>query len=156
MLFDGEFIDANRPLIWDEPENHLHPEWQVEFAKVLVQMYKSGKPIIITTHSPYFLQAIRYFSAKERAEDFVTYYMAQPTEDGFVEMEDVTNDLNKAIDFTNNYQHILYQVPRFWQNPYEVIDKWEKWDSVSIVVRMQGSSRMCIRSARRSMSRGWS
>lgn len=97
MLLDGEYIDANRPLIWDEPENHLHPEWQVEFAKVLVQMYKSGKPIIITTHSPYFLQAIRYFSAKEKAEDFVTYYMAQPTEDGFVEMEDVTNDLNKVF-----------------------------------------------------------
>jgi predicted ATPase len=97
MLLDGEYIDANRLLIWDEPENHLHPEWQVEFAKVLVQMYKSGKPIIITTHSPYFLQAIRYFSAKEKAEDFVTYYMAQPTEDGFVEMEDVTNDLNKVF-----------------------------------------------------------
>ena len=28
---------------------------------------------------------------------FVTYYMAQPTEDGFVEMEDVTNDLNKVF-----------------------------------------------------------
>ena len=97
MLLDGECIDANRPLIWDEPENHLHPEWQVEFAKVLVQMYKSGKPIVITTHSPYFLQAIRYFSAKEKAENFVSYYMAQPTEDGFIEMENVTNDLNKVF-----------------------------------------------------------
>ena len=97
MLLDGEYIDANRPLIWDEPENHLHPEWQVEFAKVLVQMYKSGKPIIITTHSPYFLQAIRYFSAKEKAERFVSYYMAQSTEDGFIEMEDVTHDLNKVF-----------------------------------------------------------
>lgn len=97
MLLDGGFIDANRPLIWDEPENHLHPKWQIEFARVLVQMYKSGKPIIITTHSPYFLQAIRYFSAKEKAEDFVSYYMAQPTDDGFVEMEDVTYDLNKVF-----------------------------------------------------------
>ena len=97
LLLDGEYIDANRPLIWDEPENHLHPEWQVEFAKVLVQMYKSGKPIIITTHSPYFLQAIRYFSAKENVESFVSYYMAQPTEDGFIEMEDVTHDLNKVF-----------------------------------------------------------
>jgi len=97
MLLDGEYIDANMPLIWDEPENHLHPEWQIEFAKVLVQMYKSGKPILITTHSPYFLQAIRYFSAKEKAENFVSYYMAQPTEDGFVEMQDVTNDLNKVF-----------------------------------------------------------
>ena len=97
MLLDGEYIDANRPLIWDEPENHLHPEWQIEFAKILVQIYKSGVPVIVTTHSPYFLQAIRFFAAKEKAEDFVSYYMSQPTMDGFVTMENVTNDLNKVF-----------------------------------------------------------
>lgn len=97
ILLDGEFIDANRPLIWDEPENHLHPEWQVEFAKVIVQIYKSGIPVIITTHSPYFLQAIRYYSAMEKVEDFVSYYMAQPTESGCVTMEDVSRELNKVF-----------------------------------------------------------
>lgn len=97
MLLDGEYIDANRPLIWDEPENHLHPEWQIEFAKILVQIYRSGVPVIVTTHSPYFLQAIRYFAAKEKAEDFVSYYMSQPTGDGFVTMDNVSNDLNKVF-----------------------------------------------------------
>jgi predicted ATPase len=97
LLLDGEYVDANRPLIWDEPENHLHPEWQIEFAKVLVQIYKSGVPIIVTTHSPYFLQAIRFYAAKEGAEDFVSYYMTQPTGDGFVTMENATNDLNKVF-----------------------------------------------------------
>ena len=97
MLLDGGFIDANSPLIWDEPENHLHPEWQIEFAKVIVQIYKSGVPMVITTHSPYFLQAIRYYSAKEKAENFVSYYMAQPEGSGRVKMEDVTNDLNKVF-----------------------------------------------------------
>lgn len=97
MLLDGDYIDANRPLIWDEPENHLHPEWQIEFAKILVQIYKSGVPVIVTTHSPYFLQAIRYFSVKEKAEDFVSYYMSQPTEDELVTMVNVTNDLNKVF-----------------------------------------------------------
>lgn len=97
MLLEGGFIDANRPLIWDEPENHLHPEWQIEFAKVIVQIYKSGVPVVITTHSPYFLQAIRYYSAKEKAENFVSYYMAQPKEDNLVEMEDVTTDLNRVF-----------------------------------------------------------
>ena len=97
MLLEGGFIDANRPLIWDEPENHLHPEWQIEFAKVIVQIYKSGVPVVITTHSPYFLQAIRYYSAKEKVEDFVSYYMAQPTEHNLVEMEDVTKDLNRVF-----------------------------------------------------------
>ena len=97
MLLDGEFINANSPLIWDEPENHLHPEWQIEFAKVVVQIYKSGVPMVITTHSPYFLQAIRYYSAKEKVENFVSYYIAQPTDSGRVTMEDVTNDLNRVF-----------------------------------------------------------
>lgn len=97
LLLDGDFIDTNRPLIWDEPENHLHPEWQVEFAKILVQLYQSGIPIVITTHSPYFLQAVRYYTAKEKIEDYVTYYMAQSTEEGFVTMENVTENLNKVF-----------------------------------------------------------
>lgn len=97
MLLEGEFIGANRPLIWDEPENHLHPEWQIEFAKVIVQIYKSGVPVVLTTHSPYFLQAIRYYSAKEKAEDFVSYYMAHPIDGNLVEMEDVTKDLNRVF-----------------------------------------------------------
>lgn len=97
ILLEGGFIDANRPLIWDEPENHLHPEWQIEFAKVIVQIYKSGVPVVITTHSPYFLQAIRYYSAKEKVENFVSYYMAQPAEDNLVEMEEITKDLNRVF-----------------------------------------------------------
>ena len=35
--------------------------------------------------------------AKEKAEDFVSYYMSQPTGDGFVTMDNVTNDLNKVF-----------------------------------------------------------
>lgn len=97
ILLEGGFIDANRPLVWDEPENHLHPKWQIEFAKVIVQIYKSGVPVVITTHSPYFLQAIRYYSAKEKVENFVSYYMAQPTENNLVEMEEVTKDLNRVF-----------------------------------------------------------
>lgn len=61
LLLDGYCISNNRPLIWDEPENHLHPQWQVEFAKVIVQIVNSGIPVMISTHSPYFLQAVRYF-----------------------------------------------------------------------------------------------
>lgn len=97
MLLDADYINAQCPLVWDEPENHLHPDWQVEFAKILVQLSKSGIPILITTHSPYFLQAIRYFSALEKVEDFVNYYSAEPQDDDMVEMLDVNKDLNRVF-----------------------------------------------------------
>lgn len=94
LLLDGYCISNNRPLIWDEPENHLHPQWQVEFAKVIVQIVNSGIPVLISTHSPYFLQAVRYYSAMYNIEKYVNYYMAECGNDDMVTMNEVTNDLN--------------------------------------------------------------
>ena len=94
LLLDGYCISNNRPLIWDEPENHLHPQWQVEFAKVIVQIVNSGIPVMISTHSPYFLQAVRYYSAMYNIEKYVNYYMAECGNDYMVTMKEVTNDLN--------------------------------------------------------------
>lgn len=97
VLLDGGFIDATKPLIWDEPENHLHPGWQVEFAKILVQLSKSGIPVLITTHSPYFLQAVRYYAAKEKTEKYVDYYTSVVLDNGKVDMKNVTNNLDEVF-----------------------------------------------------------
>ena len=75
MLIRLGFVSKSNMLIWDEPENHLHPAWQVEFAALIVSLSKIGVPIVVSTHSPYFLQAIRYFSAKEQIEDITNYYL---------------------------------------------------------------------------------
>lgn len=42
-------------LIIDEPEAHLHPLAQKWLAKTLFSMAKDGLQIVITTHSPYFI-----------------------------------------------------------------------------------------------------
>ena len=97
LLLDGYCISNNRPLIWDEPENHLHPQWQVEFAKVIVQIVNSGIPLFIIIYSPYFLQAVRYYSAMYNIEKYVNYYMAECGNDYMVTMKEVTNDLNQVF-----------------------------------------------------------
>lgn len=97
ILLDGGRIGPNRILIWDEPENHLHPQWQIEFAKLFVLLAKSGIPILISTHSPYFLQAIRFYSATYSMDDYVNMYLADIKSDGQAVIEDVTNDLNKVF-----------------------------------------------------------
>ena len=84
-------------LIWDEPENHLHPEWQIKFAELLVRMAQAGIPIVVSSHSPYFIQAIRYFAHEQELEKFVNYYLAEETEEGLSELEDVTKDLNRLF-----------------------------------------------------------
>lgn len=97
LLYNARWIDTNRILIWDEPENHLHPAWQVRFAELVVSLSKSGIPILLTTHSPYFLQAIRYFSAKHNIEKYVNYYHAQPADDDLTRMHNVTGQLNEVF-----------------------------------------------------------
>ena len=97
MLLETNAINENKILIWDEPENHLHPQWQIEFSNVLVELAKAGIPIVISTHSPYFIQGIRYSSVKHDMEKFVNYYLTDIKEDGLSILEDVSNDLNRVF-----------------------------------------------------------
>ena len=54
-------IQRGSILILDEPEINLHPEWQIKYAEMIVEMQKLfDLRIVITTHSPYFMQAIEY------------------------------------------------------------------------------------------------
>ncbi len=42
-------------LILDEPEINLHPEWQTEYARIIVMLQKEmDLHVVITTHSPFF------------------------------------------------------------------------------------------------------
>lgn len=87
-------INSDNLLIWDEPENHLHPKWQVAFAEVLVLLAKQGTPIMVSTHSPFFVQGIRYYSAKYQLEKYTNYYLAEEQEDGLSTFNDVSTNLN--------------------------------------------------------------
>ncbi|WP_163146892.1 AAA family ATPase [Bifidobacterium ramosum] len=56
-LHEGDF------LILDEPEIHLHPHWQISYARFIVTVaQRLGVRILIATHSPYFLQALVDYS----------------------------------------------------------------------------------------------
>jgi len=97
MLLETGAINENSILIWDEPENHLHPEWQLLFARLLVQLAQRGIPILLSSHSPYFIQAIRFYSHKTPLQEYVRYYMAEEQSDGFSVIEDVSSDLNRVF-----------------------------------------------------------
>lgn len=54
-LLESGSIKEKDVLILDEPEIHLHPEWQLLYAKLIVLLQKKfDLSMIITTHSPYF------------------------------------------------------------------------------------------------------
>lgn len=76
LLFSG-FIQDGGVLVLDEPEIHLHPEWQLFFAELIVMLQKEfNLHILINTHSPYFLNAIEVYSEKHKIDDKCEYYLS--------------------------------------------------------------------------------
>lgn len=65
-LIENGWLTENTLLEIDEPETNLHPQWVVELAHLLVRINKTfGTKILITSHNPDMVSAIRYISEKE-------------------------------------------------------------------------------------------
>ncbi len=96
-LLENGNITPKGCLILDEPEIHLHPEWQLIFAELLVLLQiKFELHILLNTHSPYFLRAIQVYSAKHFVADQCKYYLAYSEGlDGYI--DDVSNDIEKIF-----------------------------------------------------------
>lgn len=59
MLVANEFVSKDTILIFDEPENHLHPKWQLTLAQVLLKLVESGVYVLVSSHSPYLIEALK-------------------------------------------------------------------------------------------------
>ena len=97
-LLENGSIKENTVLILDEPEVHLHPEWQNILAELLVLLqHQMGVTILLTTHSPQFLMAIETFAKKYQInEKFKVYATMKNAQDKFVTYQDVTDSLKEA------------------------------------------------------------
>ena len=91
MLVESGLIRNKDVLVLDEPEIHLHPEWQIVYAELIVLLQKHmNLSIIVTTHSPYFLDAIDLFSKKHKIESRTNYYLSKVV-DTQAEFQKVSN-----------------------------------------------------------------
>ena len=95
LLEQGE-IKEKDVLIFDEPEIHLHPDWQIKFAEILILLQKEFKlTILLTTHSPYFFHAIEIFSKKYDTHNDCNFYLAKSNGD-ISDVDDVTDKINEV------------------------------------------------------------
>ena len=58
LLEKGGFLRQGNIVIIDEPEVHLHPKWQLLYAEIIICLVQQGTHVIVTTHSPYILEAL--------------------------------------------------------------------------------------------------
>lgn len=95
-LLENGWLEENGVLVFDEPEIHVHPKWQVVFAEIIVLLQKYfNMTILLTTHSPYFINALEVYSVKYDIKDVLTSYLSN-FEGNMVVFENVTKNMDKA------------------------------------------------------------
>lgn len=93
MLLEKGCLKEKDVVILDEPEIHLHPQWQIAYAELIVLLQKHfDLSVIVTTHSPYFVDALNLFSCKYKTDDKVNFYLSVNNVNT-VTMECVTNKI---------------------------------------------------------------
>lgn len=112
LLLKGRHLTKNTLLIIDEPESNLHPQWIVEYARIIVKLNKYlGVKFVLASHNPDMVSAIRYISEKEGILDNVNFYLAEREKETFTyNYKDLEKDIdpifasfNIALDRINQY-----------------------------------------------------
>ena len=112
MLLKKGLLTDKTLLIIDEPESNLHPQWIVEYARIIVMLNKElGVKFFLATHNPDMVSAIRYISEKQQILEKINFYLAQKSEKQFQynyqflnkEIDPIFESFNIALDRINTY-----------------------------------------------------
>lgn len=111
QLVKNGWIDQETLLIIDEPESHLHPQWIVDYARILVLLNKNlGTKVLISSHNPDMVSAIQSiaeaygvleqtnFYNAEKASEEGNQYVYEPLGSN---IERIFDSFNIAIDRIN-------------------------------------------------------
>ena len=95
MILGNGVLKEKDLLVLDEPEIHLHPEWQLLYAETIVLLQKYlDLTITITTHSPYFVEAINGYSKLHKIHNRVNFYFAESYKNNNVTINNVNDNIN--------------------------------------------------------------
>ncbi len=99
ILSQAEFLSKKNLLILDEPETHMHPQWQIRFAELLVRLVKDGKNILLTSHSPYLIEALKLYSDHYLGKSKAAFYLSEKKKNSFVSyIYNVTHDVSPIFE----------------------------------------------------------
>ena len=108
ILLKKKWILNNSVLILDEPEVHLHPKWQLKYAQIIVKFVQIGINVLVTSHSPYMIEALKKISELYKLEDKTNFYLAHQ---------------NKVEQIENSNSLTLEKIFEKLSAPFEEFDK---------------------------------
>ncbi|HRM56925.1 MAG TPA: AAA family ATPase [Prevotella sp.] len=88
QLLKNGCLNDKTVLMVDEPEVHLHPQWVVQYAHIVVLLHKMlGVKIVLASHNPDFVAAIHAISKKEKVADKTNFYLSKKIDGSSYEYE---------------------------------------------------------------------
>lgn len=114
LLQDGRIKEGDI-LILDEPEIHLHPQWQMLYAEAIVLLQRDfGINVLITSHSAAFIRAIESYCGIYDRMDILNIYATRK--------DDVTQ-----TDYTfENLSYSQYGVVDLYSDLTNVFDELDE------------------------------
>lgn len=106
-LLDRGHLDNETLLLIDEPETHLHPQWVVEYARLLVLLNKKlNVKLVLASHSPDFVGAIEFFMRKYAIQEDTIFYQAKYDEESrkydFISLDNGVMEIFESFNIALN------------------------------------------------------
>ena len=79
-LVTNKALKKGSVLYWEEPEVHLHPQWQLKMVELFVELMNAGIKIVFSTHSPYMADYLNAISKKRDFSDRVSFNLFKEEE----------------------------------------------------------------------------
>lgn len=110
LLLKTNLLRNDTIIVLDEPENHLHPEWQIKYAEILILLIKENYHIVLTSHSPTFIYALATYAREYNIDTKkVNFYLAEKIEDkNYSNLVNVNDNIEKIYDSLYSPNDILY------------------------------------------------
>lgn len=107
LVYISGHIKHGTVILIDEPENSLHPQWQMEYIKRLIDLYYFFQPkVVVATHSPLIINGAELSLKK------VNIYKGN----SFGEFEKQTKDLKNIEETYESYFDVTTPENRFLSN----------------------------------------
>jgi predicted ATPase len=95
ILILNKSLTQGSVLILDEPEVHLHPKWQLEYAQLIVSLVKGNIRVLVNSHSPYMIEALKRYGTQAKIQ--MDFYLANK-EGKQSTIKDVTTNISPIFE----------------------------------------------------------
>jgi len=111
LLYKNGYLRNDTLLIVDEPEAHLHPQWIVEYARLMLLLHKElGVKFFIASHSTDMVGALKEIAPVYNIDD-LNFYVAEETDDLYFNYRYLADDVEPIFaSFNKSYDKLDYFV----------------------------------------------